>query len=475
MRNGLRSRVSLAAASLALGCALAAGCSDGIDPSAQVDEESGDGGVTPVIDGSSGADGSRPPADASDDALADAGDAASDGAADASDGGDAGDASDASDAGDAEAGPPPCIDVYDPNTIPTFELTVDAAGMAVLASTAEADKKKWVHATFKSGTTVLADVGLRRKGSSTFRAIPQKAAFKIKFDKYVAGQRFECLKELTLNNMTSDPTFLAERLAYHVFRSAGLPAPKANTAAVSLNGDSYGIYSNVETPNEQFLDRVLGAGASTLYEVQYGSEWLPGLEDGADVQVGDDARADLTALYATVQSASSATLLADVAGKLDTAAWLKHSAAEAAVGHYDGYAFGIWGSHNYYLAGDTAGVFRLVPWSTDLTFSDREGVVDAANPRPADPMAGGDTLLVRCKASPTCWTAYKDAVQAMLVKVESLDLVNLAKAWHAQIDALVVADPKREATLGEYASETQLLYAWIAARPGVVRAQLGLP
>lgn len=211
------------------------------------------------------------------------------------------DAGDASDASDAEAGPPPCIDVYDPNTIPKFELTVDAAGMAVLASTAEADKKK------------------------------------------------------------------------RSFRPRRPTAPRSR----------YGIYANIETPNEQLLDRLFGASASTLYEVQYGSEWLPGLEDGADVQVGDDARADLTALYTAVQNASSATLLADVAGKLDTAAWLQHSAAEAAVGHYDGYAFGI--------------------------------------------------------------------------------------------DALVAADPKREPTLAEYASETQLLHAWIAARPGVVRAQLGLP
>lgn len=260
-----------------------------------------------------------------------------------------------------------------------------------------------------------------------------------------------------------------------MFRSAGLPAQRANAARVSINGEDFGLYANVETPNKQFVARVFGVKANTLYEQAYGSEWTPGFEEGFDVQVGDGTKSDLTLLFQSVAAARSTSLLADVAPHLDTTEFLDHCAAEAAIGDYDGYAYAIWGSGNYFLAGDTSTVFSLVPWSLDLTFSDREGRVNAANPKPADPTDGGNTLLMRCKANASCWATYKTRVQAMLVKYESLGLVNLAKAWHAQIDLLAQADPKREYSVSDYSSETTKLYGWLAARPGIVRTQLGLP
>lgn len=405
--------------------------------------------------------------DASEDASSDGGDDAAGG-----DGGtDAGEPVDASFDAGSDAGHVN-TDMYDPNLIPKFELGIDPAGIAVFQSTLVADQKKWVHGTFKYGATTLADVGLRRKGSSTFRALPGKVALKVKFDKYVPGQRFEGLTDLTLNNMVSDPTFLTERLAYHVFRSQGLPAQKANTARVFINDEDFGIYANIETPNEDLLARLFGASASTLYEAQYGGDWMPGQELGFDVQVGDGMRTDLSALFVSVQNAQPATLLPDVSGHLDTMRFLTYAATEATVGAYDGYAYGIWGSHNYFLAGDQGGVFSQLPWSTDLTFSDRAGVVNAANPLPA---GGGPTLLGRCKNDAACWASYKSTMQTVLAKYEALDLVNLANTWHAQIEPLALADPKREASTAYHTSETTLLYGWIAARPGVVRAQLGLP
>ena len=365
-------------------------------------------------------------------------------------------------------------DVYDPNKILTYELGFDAAALAVLSNTSmiEADMKAWVHGTFKCGSTVFADVGVRRKGHSTFRALPQKAAFKIRFDRYVPGQYFVGFRDLTLNNSTSDPTFLVERLSYQVFRSVGLPAPRAASAQVTINGAPWGLYANVETPNKQLNDRLFGADAKTFYEVNYGSQWLPGVEGGFEEEVGDGSLSDVTALLDAVNAAQNGTLLVDVASNLNTTEWLKFSATEATVGHYDGYAFGIWGSHNYFMAGDVNGRFSLLPWSTDLTMSNRATVVNANQPR--DTIGGGPTLLGRCKLSTTCWNAYKAQVKIVLAGYESLGPVALAKTWHAQVHPFVLADPKRETSDSYYTTETTNLYAWLAARPGVVRTQLGI-
>lgn len=46
-----------------------------------------------------------------------------------------------------------------------------------------------------------------------------------------------------------------ERLAYDVFRAAGLPAPRCNNAVVYVNGAYYGVYVNVEAEDKTLLRR----------------------------------------------------------------------------------------------------------------------------------------------------------------------------------------------------------------------------
>jgi hypothetical protein len=363
-------------------------------------------------------------------------------------------------------------DLFDPATIPEFELSFDAAALAVLSSTAEADRETWVHGTLKFGSMTFADVGVRRKGSVTFRALPQKASFKVKLNKYVKGQKLYGLESLTLNNQIGSYTYVTERISYYFFRSLGLPAQRANTAKVKINGEDYGIYLNVETPDEEFLARVFGAKAKTLYEANWGSEWLPGKEPGFEIDVEDPlapvgTRPDLTALFDSVQAATDANLLADVAAHLHTTQWLQFSAAEGVAAQWDGYGYGIPGSHNYFMAGDVDGKFSLVPWSLDSSLYEGEGPIDMNAPL-------NQTLLTRCKQSVTCWALFKTEAKTVIDTFEQLDLVTLAKAWHNQIDALVRADPKREAPIAYYEQRTTSLYDWLAARPAIARAQLGI-
>jgi spore coat protein CotH len=381
-----------------------------------------------------------------------------------------GDAPSDADAGDAG----PAFDIYDPDTMPEFELTLDSAAVAILsnASDLEADRKAWAHGTVKFGSEVYSDIGVRRKGVSTFRALPQKAAFKLRFDKY-GGPRFHGLREITLNNALGDGTFLAERLAYYVFRQRGLPASRANSATLRINGADYGVYVNVEAPDKVLIARLFGATASSLYEVNYGSAWVGGEDTGFEEEVADGTKEDLHALFADVVAAQPATLLSDVAGHLETARFLGFCAAEGVVGQIDGYGYGIWGSHNYFMGAETNGKFSLLPWSLDLTFSDNNGVVDVTAPQPAGVGAGAPTLLQRCKNSPSCWAAYTRELGATLTAFEGMGLPALAARWHAQIDARVLVDPKKEIGNATYAAETGKLNAWIASRPAVVRAQLG--
>lgn len=374
-------------------------------------------------------------------------------------------------------------DLYDPAAIPEIELTLDAAAVAILSkpggtnSNRAPDRKDWAHGSVKIAGRTFDDVGVRRKGASTFRALPKKASLKIKFDKYQKGQSFDGLTDLTLNNMVSDKTGVAERLGYHVFREAGLPAGRANHAHVTINGEDYGVYSNVETANEQYLARIFPKNPIvTMYESDGGSQWVPGVESDHEVKLGPDDQADLRKLFAAVAAAKTETLLADVAPRLDTAEWLKYSAAEALIGDFDGYGFGIYGSHNYFLAGNANATFSILPWSLDLAFTDEDTVVDANEPLHSDPgpPPSGVTLLMRCKQSGPCWSEYKKTMQELLLVWEKLDLEKVASAYAAQVHPLLRLDPKREYTIQALDTANGKLGPWIRNQPARIKKQLAL-
>lgn len=373
--------------------------------------------------------------------------------------------------------------IFDGTKVPEIAITLDAAAVTTLSkpggtnTNRDPDRKVWVHGSVTIDGRRFDDVGIRRKGASTFRALPKKASLKIKFDKYQKGQTFDGLTDLTLNNMVSDKTGIAERLGYYVFREAGLPAGRSNHAHVSINGEDYGVYSNVETANEQYLARLFPkAPIRTLYESDGGSDWAPGAESDFEVKLGPDDQGDLLGLFAAVTAAKPESLLTDVAARLDTAEWLKYSAAEALIGDFDGYGYGIYGSHNYFLAGDANAKFVILPWSLDLAFTDEDTVVDANTPLPSDPgpPARGITLLQRCRAVPACWGEYKKTMQELLTVWEKLDLEAVASTYTKQVDPLLRADPKREYTTSALDGASAKLGPWIRNQPARIRGQLGL-
>ena len=82
-----------------------------------------------------------------------------------------------------------------------------------------------------------------------------KAAFTVKFNHFVKGQRFHGLRRIILNNAVQDPTYMCEYIGYGLFRDAGVPAPRIGYATVAVNQEPYGLYVQVEAVSKDFLQR----------------------------------------------------------------------------------------------------------------------------------------------------------------------------------------------------------------------------
>jgi len=118
-----------------------------------------------------------------------------------------------------------------------------------------------------TGTYKFKDVGVRLKGNSSYNFHPgNKKSFKIDFNKFVKGQKYDGIKKLNLNNSYNDPTFMREKLFFDVCKAADINAPRANYAIVYFNEVLKGFYTLVEQIDDQFLDWRIGDDKGNMFK-----------------------------------------------------------------------------------------------------------------------------------------------------------------------------------------------------------------
>ena len=336
--------------------------------------------------------------------------------------------------------------LFEPDHVTEIDLDLSAESRAAL----DADPGEYVEGTFSlardDGTTYgPLVVGVRLKGNASFRTLDGKAAFKLKFNEFVKGQTFLGLKKLTLNNMVQDQTMLHELLAYEAFREAGLPSWRTGYSFVRINGDAYGVYLNIETPDNISLKRSYPT-TQHLYEGEWGSEVVA--TQWYEVEEGDDEDlADLEALIAAVADWQ------DVGDVADLEQMTRYWAVERYIGQFDGYTGAT--PNNYYLHSDDDGRFTMLPWGTDQAMV-RRLVYD-------DP---GGLMFNRCLADEACLELYRDAVADVRATLGAVDFTGMAADTAALLEPWAQMDPRREHTIDEMRAWRWELNQFLAARPG---------
>ena len=145
-------------------------------------------------------------------------------------------------------------DLYDPTVLRTFDITFhDANWLALL------------RANYASETNILADVvvdgvsypdvGVRIRGNTSYTALPagsEKFSLKLEMDYVDPDQELLGYDTINLNNGFHDPTFSRE-VVYNNYVAQFIPNPRANHALVTLNGQNWGVYVNVQQPDKRML------------------------------------------------------------------------------------------------------------------------------------------------------------------------------------------------------------------------------
>ncbi len=287
------------------------------------------------------------------------------------------------DAGDPDATLPDATTagaevVFDETQLRTFDLEIAADDWQWLQDNARAEE--YVPATLHYDGGTWGPIGVRYKGGygtltlcfdgAGNRTCP-KLSMKLKFNEYDPDLRFFGLKKLNLHSMIRDPSKLHDRIAYGVYRDAGVVAPRAVHGNVVVNGDLQGLFAVVEEIDGPFARDRFGADGNVYKEV-WPSYTTPGPYESALVTNEDAPDVDRMVRFAqALAAANDATFRATLDTWMDVPALARYLAADRLVDAWDGIVawYQVGGpafNHNYYWYEDPAAdQMTLIPWDMD--------------------------------------------------------------------------------------------------------------
>lgn len=305
------------------------------------------------------------------------------------------------------------------------------------------------------------EVGIRLKGRASRRDLTAKAPFKIKLDKFVEGQNLWGLSKLTLNNMVQDPSMVRESVVYRLFRNVGVPAPRTGFAEVYVTSPGqvtnayYGLYLNIETPDEAMLKRWFGNKTAHLYESAYDTDvtndyyhqYLDSIDVGDEEDVSDLLNilpiSDLTgeAWWESVQSHADMNEI------------LALMAVDIFVSNWDGYTDFV--RNNHYAHFDLDGTLRIMPWGNDQVYPDNSAFFFAFDGSNSDPRGWSNVRSImyrRCVTIPECNYELMTAVDKVSSSTSKLKLAKQVNDMVSVINDAVEADERKEISV-EYFTE----------------------
>src|SRR6185369_13912397 len=173
---------------------------------------------------------------------------------------------------------PASVPLFDAATVRTIFLQFDDADWEKeLMAFKNTDVE--VPTTMTVDGVIYRNVGIKFRGASSFMMVPEgeKHSISVSMDFVDKKQSLLGYRSFNLLNSHEDPIYVRPVLYLQAARDF-IPAAQANFARVVLNGESWGIYSNLEQENKDFIEKWFKTTEGTRWKVPGGPGGRGGLE-----------------------------------------------------------------------------------------------------------------------------------------------------------------------------------------------------
>ncbi|HMX39613.1 MAG TPA: CotH kinase family protein, partial [Saprospiraceae bacterium] len=243
---------------------------------------------------------------------------------------------------------------------------------------------RYLHADFVfydgSRRDTVQDIGLRLRGNTSLGA--KKKSFKVSFNAFAAGRKYQGVKKLNLLGSHNDPTMVRQKLFYDVWARAGMPPRRASFVKLYINDTYRGLYTNMEEIDKEWLERSYGDDEGNLYKCTWPANLgymgpdqsaYKSLLNNPDTRAYDlstnetaDDYSRLVALITALHAPVDAAFPGKISAILNVEGVLKAYAIDVATGNWDDY---FYNKNNYYLYDNPqSGRFEFVTYDADNTF-----------------------------------------------------------------------------------------------------------
>lgn len=341
------------------------------------------------------------------------------------------------------------------NDVKKISVTVDPDSLALMLLIL--DKENPLQATVQIETEgnieIIQNIGFRLRGNTSLDA--DKKSWKLDFNKFVKGQRFQGLEKLNLKGMHNDPTIVRSKLCWDLFRDYNIPAPRAAFTELFINGDNYGVFCMVEHIDEQFVDSRFGNDNGNLFKCTWPADltWQ-GTNPNNYSSYGyelktNEVENNISDLIDFIYVLNNSTNLeCELSEIFNINSYLKCMAIDVFTGNWDG---PLYNKNNFYLYHNTqTGLFEYIPYDLDNTWGINWGTIDWGNrniynwhnnsePRP---------LFTRIMLVPAFRDKFTDYMAQLISHVDNNDYIDEVNDLAVMLAAGVGADPYYPLTYG---------------------------
>jgi len=220
-----------------------------------------------------------------------------------------------------------------------------------------------------------ANVGIKYKGNSSYNVANVKNPMNIKLDHVNNGQSIDGYNVLKLSNGFRDPSFVREVLSYEMAREYML-SPKATYAKVTVNGTLIGLYSCVQSIDDDFTNENFYERKGPFFKVDNTGISIPGcsgplgiFEYYSDTNCYQrayemESTNDWTELGNFLDTLNNYFTEVENVMDIDRTLWMM--AFENLIVGLDGPINSI--PHNFYLFKDNNGRFSPLLWDMNMAF-----------------------------------------------------------------------------------------------------------
>ncbi len=156
-------------------------------------------------------------------------------------------------------------DFYNTDRIQDISLRFKQSNWKDVLDSLKLNGEEMLIGSIRIGVKEYKNVGIRYRGSKSFKYGGERNSFQIKLNQIDKEQNHQGFKKIMLSNALRDPSMVREVLGFEIARKY-MNAPKANYARLTVNGEFRGVFVNIEYVDDQFLESRFGSPDNTFFK-----------------------------------------------------------------------------------------------------------------------------------------------------------------------------------------------------------------